>query len=227
MNAPGKSITPRRLARMRGTLARRQPDMAVVLENVNDPHNVSACLRTCDAVGASAAHLLYWVEEFPQLSSGVAASANRWLDVQRHATVDACYDELHQQGVTIYATALTGESHNLYELDLTQPSAFVFGNESRGVSSDAIAGADATVFIPMMGMVESLNVSVACAVTLYEALRQRLAAGLYDAARWTDEELESRLRAWLEREGRDPGSTASRELDEIPRARNRYQRGGS
>jgi tRNA (guanosine-2'-O-)-methyltransferase len=212
---------------MRGTLARRQPDLAVVLEHVSDPHNVSACLRTCDAVGASAGHLLYWVEEFPQLSSGVAASANRWLDVERHESVAGCYAALRRQGLAIYATALTGESHDLYELDLTRPSAFVFGNESRGVSDEAIAAADATVFIPMMGMVESLNVSVACAVTLYEALRQRRAAGMYGAARWPAREVEARLRAWLEREGRDPEAAALPAAAEVPRARNRYEHRGS
>lgn len=226
MATNGRSITPRRLARMRGTLARRQPDLAVVLENLSDPHNVSACLRTCDAVGAGSAHLLYWIEEIPIVHGGVAASAQRWLDVQQHASVDACFAALRERGMTIYATTLGEASVELYDLDLTKPCAIVLGNESRGVSDEAIAAADGTVFIPMMGMVESLNVSVACAVTLYEALRQRRAAGRYAAAALPDDELDARLRAWLEREGRDPEVAALPTDTVIPRARNRYEHPG-
>lgn len=223
MTGTGKPITTRRLARMHGTLARRQPDLAIVLENLSDPHNVSACLRSCDAVGVATAHLVYTVEELPQLSSGVAASANRWLDLHRHESIAACYAALRDSGLAIYATALREESDDLFELDLTRPCVLVFGNESRGVSEEAIAGADRTVFIPMMGMVESLNVSVACAVALYETMRQRRAAGMYATPRWSDRVMETRLRDWLEREGRDPDQAQTPVGDDLPRARNRYE----
>ena len=131
---------------------------------------------------------------------------------------------MRAQGLAIYATHLSAASVELYDLDLTLPCAFVFGNESRGVSAAALAGADAAVIIPMLGMVESLNVSVACSVTLYEALRQRRAAGLYAAARLPPAELEARLRGWLEREGRDPELAEAPTTAVIPPARNRYQR---
>jgi tRNA (guanosine-2'-O-)-methyltransferase len=219
----GKSITPRRLARMQGTLARRQPDLTVVIDNVHDPHNVSAMLRSCDAVGAPEAHLLYTYEDEPIVSTGVAASAQRWLTLFRHASVDDCFSALRARGFAIYATTLGEASRELYDLDLTQPSAFVFGNESRGVSPEAIERADAAVFIPMMGMVESLNVSVACAVTLYEALRQRNAAGLYARSGLPPEDIDQQLHAWLLREGRDPGAATVLADPEIPRARNRYE----
>lgn len=208
---------------MRAVLAQRQPDLTVVLENVHDPHNVSAVLRSCDAVGAASAHLVYAAGELPVISKGVSASAQRWLRLHKHISIDDCYATLRAQGCAIYATYL-GAAHDLYALDLTRPTALVFGNESLGVSAAARDGADGTVFIPMMGMVESLNISVACAVALYEALRQRRAAGLYPSPAWSPEELEARLRAWLAREGRDLAAAEAllQELDDPPKPRNRY-----
>lgn len=188
---------------MRGVLERRQPDLTVVIENVHDPFNASALLRSCDAVGIPEVHLVYTVEAMPEVSLGVSASARRWLTLRAHESIAACYAHLRARGFTIYATYLGEGARDLYELDLTGPCAFVFGNEARGVTPEARDGADAAVIIPMMGMVESLNISAACAVTLYEALRQRRLAGCYATPRWDPAEIDRRLRAWLEREGRD------------------------
>lgn len=223
-----RPITERRLARMRGVLARRQPDLAVVVENVHDPHNVSAVLRSCDAVGAASAHLVYSQGEEPELSKGVAASAQRWLDIYRHPDIRACYARLRESGMTIYATYLGEDTVDLHDLDLTRPSAFVFGNESLGVTDAAVDLADVRVRIPMMGMVGSLNISVACAVTLYEAYRQRRVAGCYDQPSLAEDEIQARLRDWLLREGRDPDVAeldGSNGIVELPRARNRYLEG--
>lgn len=199
----GRAITPRRLERMRTVLERRQPDLTVVIENVHDPFNASALLRSCDAVGIDEAHLVYTQEEVPDVSLGVSASARRWMSLRQHPTIEQCYQHLRERGFTIYATYLGEDTRDLYEVDLTGPCAFVFGNEARGVTPQARAGADVSVLIPMMGMVESLNISAACAVTLYEALRQRRAAGCYSSPRWDQQEIDRRLRLWLEREGRD------------------------
>ncbi|GBD17492.1 tRNA (guanosine(18)-2'-O)-methyltransferase [bacterium HR26] len=201
---PERPITERRLRRMQEVLARRQPDLAVVLENVHDPHNVSAVLRSCDAAGVLAVHLVYTVEELPELSENVSGSALRWLDIVVHPSIESCYEVLRGQGMTIYATYLgdPANSRDLYELDLTRPTAFVFGNEQRGVSEEALAAADGNFVIPMMGMVQSLNISVACAVSLYEALRQRRLAGHYCRPKLSEAERRARLRRWLEREGR-------------------------
>lgn len=218
-----RPITERRLARMRGTLARRQPGLAVVLENVHDPHNVSAVLRSCDAVGAMSAHLVYTIEEQPLIHSGVAASAHRWLDIYPHDSIESCYRQLRDEGFAIYVTRLSEEAQSLYSMDLTQPTALVFGNESRGVSDEATRLADGQVIIPMKGMVESLNISVACAVSLFEAARQRREAGMYDRPSWNDDELNARLRAWLEREGRDPAAADNPVDGDVPNARNRYE----
>ncbi len=199
-----RPITERRLQRMREILKRRQPDLTVVLENVHDPHNVSAVLRSCDAVGLLTVHLVYTIEEFPELSENVSGSALKWLDLVFHPSIDACYRALRARGFTIYTTYLgdPARSVDLYDLDLTQPVALVFGNEQRGVSEEAVAGADGNFVIPMMGMVRSLNISVACAVSLYEALRQRRLAGHYARPKLSLAERNERLRRWLEREGR-------------------------
>ena len=195
-------ISQRRLGRMAGVLRRRQPDLTVVIENVHDPHNISAVLRSCDAVGVDTVHLVYTQEERPQLSRISSASALKWLQVVDHPDIAACYAALRRQGCRIYATHLGEASLDLYDLDLVQPSALVFGNEQRGVSDEALALADASVVIPMMGMVQSLNISVACAVSLYEALRQRRLVGAYAAPKLGQGELDARLTRWLEREGR-------------------------
>jgi len=216
-----RPITPRRLARMRGTLERRQPDLTIVIEDVHDPHNVSAMLRSCDAVGVAGAHLVYALDQRPELSKGVAASAQRWLDLHAHETIEDCYTALRADGYRILATSLTHDAVDLYDLDLTVPTALVFGNETRGVSQPGVDLADGCVYIPMMGMVESLNVSVACAVSLYEALRQRQVAGRYDAAAWPADEVEARLRSWLVRDRRDPAAASEPVASGPIKARNR------
>jgi tRNA (guanosine-2'-O-)-methyltransferase len=198
----GRPITERRLQRMRDVLARRQPDLTVVLENVHDSHNISAVLRSCEAVGVLTVHLVYTVEEPPRLSSGVSASALKWLDVEQHESIEACYAVLRTRGLTILATEIGERSQDLHAIDMTRPLAIVFGNEQRGCSSEAVDLADGSLMIPMMGMVQSLNISVACAVTLYEAMRQRRRAGAYDRPKLPQEERERRLREWLRREDR-------------------------
>mgnify|MGYP002477001857 FL=1 len=199
-----RKITERRLNRMIQVLKRRQPDLTVVLENVHDPHNVSAVLRSCDAVGVLAVHLVYTIEEFPDLSKNVSGSALKWLEIIKHKDIQDCYETLRSQGMTIYTTYLADpqRSHDLYSLDLTKPTALVFGNEQRGVSEEASRLADGNFVIPMMGMVQSLNISVACAVTLYEAFRQRRTAGHYDHPKLSREEISTRLHNWLQREKR-------------------------
>lgn len=193
--------TDRRVHRIRRVLERRQPDLTIVLENVHDPHNASAVLRSCDAVGILRVHTIYNVEIPPERSFArkISGSAAKWIEIERHDSVEACYARLREQGFRILATALTEESIPFYSVDLTQPVALVFGNEMRGVSDEAVAQADGTVEIPMRGMAESLNISVACAVTLYEAARQRAAAGAYDTPKLSEAQLEQYVEEWSKR----------------------------
>jgi len=192
MTAP----SDRRLRRIREVLERRQPDLTVVVENVHDPHNVSAVLRSCDAAGVLQVELLYTVERFPRIGRKSSSSAGKWVDRVKHTSVDACYASLRARGLQIYATHLSADAVSLYDLDLTLPCALVFGNEHRGVSDAAAQAADRNFQIPMMGMIQSLNISVACAVSLYEALRQRLRAGRYTRPALAADELERLYRDW-------------------------------
>jgi tRNA (guanosine-2'-O-)-methyltransferase len=192
--------TERRQVRTAAVLARRQPDLTVVLEDVHDPHNVSAVLRSCDAVGVLAAHLVYSLEQPPDaFARTTSAGAAKWVETRQHASVEECFRALREEGLTVLAAALGAESRNLYDVDLRRPTAIVFGNEIRGVSAEAVAAADGLVAIPMLGMVESLNISVACAVVLYEALRQRLAAGDYDRPKLDATALARLQDEWLRR----------------------------
>jgi tRNA (guanosine-2'-O-)-methyltransferase len=182
-------------------LGRRQPDLTVVLENVHDPHNVSAILRSCDGVGVLQAHAVYSIEAPPPgaFARQTSASAAKWVEVERHESLAGCYERLREQGFSILVTSIGPDSRPLYDWDLRQPIAFVFGNEMRGASSEARVMADGAIQIPMAGMVESLNVSVACAVCLYEAFRQRTAAGDYQSPKIDPNRLRALEEDWLRR----------------------------
>lgn len=196
-----ETITDRRRARLEQVLRRRQTDLVLVIENVWDPHNVSAILRSADAVGIQHVHLLYTVETAPNLKRHgklSSASAKKWLDFTVHDSTDQCFDQLHEEGFKVYASHLSRDGVTLHDIDFTGKTALVLGNESRGVSDEACALADGIYTIPMMGMVESLNVSVAAAVSLYEALRQRTAAGLYDEPRMGEDGVREKLKEWAQ-----------------------------
>ncbi|MDD8017875.1 MAG: RNA methyltransferase [Bacteroidota bacterium] len=178
-------------------LAQRQPGLTIVMENIHDPHNVSAMLRSADAVGIHEVQLMYTTQKFPRIGSKSSSSANKWVGRRRFHSVKECYDQLHSEGFTILATRLDDKAKSVYDFDFTKKTAFVFGNEHAGVTDEAANLADATVMIPMMGMIQSLNVSVACAVTIYEALRQHHKAGYYDSPQFGTEILKKLQTEWL------------------------------
>jgi tRNA (guanosine-2'-O-)-methyltransferase len=196
---PAHQRTQQRLSRLRAAIERRQPDLHLVLENVHDPHNVSAVLRTCDAVGVGTVHLVYTYEKFPKIGRESSAGAWKWIERIRHVSIEECYSYLRQSGCRIYATDLSDRAENLYDLELASPVALVFGNEHRGVSSEASELADGNLLIPMVGLIKSLNISVACAVTLYEAMRQRRVRGMYDQSALGAGDIEIKLREWAEK----------------------------
>jgi tRNA (guanosine-2'-O-)-methyltransferase len=193
--------TDRRVARLESALRHRQPDLTVVLENVHDLHNVSAVMRTCDAVGIQTLHFVYTYEQPPEnvLARRVSAGTAKWLDFHRWDSVESCFASLRSQGMRVLATALSDAAISIYETDFTAAAALVFGNEMRGLSDDAISESDGAIYIPMVGMVQSLNISVSCAVTLYEAYRQRLDAGAYDGPRMSQSDIDRTLDEWLKR----------------------------
>lgn len=188
--------TEKRIEKITRVIKSRQHSLTVVLENIHDPHNVSAIFRTCDAVGIPKVNLIYNFETFPKIGKKSSASAFKWVEKEKFKTVDKCYSELHNNGFKIYASSLTGHSKKLYELDLTKKAAIVVGNEHRGVSEEAAKYADDVFLIPQFGMVQSLNVSVAAAVILYEAMRQRLNKGMYKKSELDNAALEKIIDEW-------------------------------
>jgi len=189
----------RRTARVRQVLSARQTDLTVVLENIHDPHNVSAIMRTCDAAGVLRAELLYDTEPFPRIGRKSSSSAHKWIDRRKHRSVEDCFSVLRSEGFHVYAATLTETARSVFDLDLTVPAALVFGNEHRGVSERASALADAAFKVPMLGMIESLNVSVACAVALYEAVRQRLGKPSFPARGLDAARMEGLMNEWLKK----------------------------
>lgn len=189
--------TEKRIAKVENVLRSRQDSLMVVIENVHDPHNVSAIFRTCDAVGIPKISLIYSIEKFPKIGKKSSASAFKWVEKEKYKTVKECYSELRSRGFKIFASELNDKSISLYEVDFTDKIAVVLGNEHRGASEEAAESADGTFMIPMFGMVQSLNVSVATAVIIYEALRQRLHKGMYQYSTLNNQEIAEKSESWL------------------------------
>ena len=176
-----KDPTPRRKARLGSVLAHRQPDLTLVLANIHDPHNVSAIYRSCDAFGVDKVHLYYTDTPFPVLGRKTSASARKWVESVRHRDRQELETSLRAQNMQILATTFTPTAKPLRTWDFTRPTAIIMGNEHSGVNEELISMADGELYIPMYGMIQSFNVSVASAIILSEACRQREAAGFYDS----------------------------------------------
>ncbi len=174
-------MTPERTERLNKVLSKRQPGITVVLENVSDPHNISAVMRTCDAIGIQDIYVLNTdFEKHKKWGSKSSSSAAKWLTIHQFTDVKTCFEQLRKHYSKIYTTHLSKDAVDLYKLDLTESVALVFGNEHSGVSDELIGLCDGNFIIPQVGIIKSLNISVACAVTLYEAYRQKNIAGHYD-----------------------------------------------
>lgn len=177
-------MKPEREAKIRSVIRQSQPDLTVVLENIFDPLNISAVLRSCDAVGVREVFVVYTKQYLDKrglvIGKKTSAGAFKWIDVYVFEDLEECFRRVRQRYGRILATRLGEESRSLYELDLSEPTALLFGNEDEGISAEALALADGNFLIPQAGFTESLNISVACAVSLFEARRQRTAKGYYD-----------------------------------------------
>lgn len=172
-------MTPKRLERINTMLDKRQPDLTVCMEGVHKTHNLAAVVRTCDAIGISDVHAV-WKNERMRVSGGSAAGSQNWIDVHNYSKTEDAISKLKKQGMQILVTNLSDTSVDFREIDYTKPTAIILGQEKFGASEQALALADQDIIIPMVGMVQSLNVSVACSVVLYEAQRQRQLAGMYE-----------------------------------------------
>ncbi|MBB5376955.1 tRNA (guanosine-2'-O-)-methyltransferase [Deinococcus metalli] len=194
-------MTPERYAKILRVLHRRQPTLTVLMDQVNKPHNLSAIIRTCDAVGVLEAHAVPPDDGRPLEFEGHAfeatsGSAHKWVRVQRHADAVGAVRGLQARGFQVLATHLSQRSVDYRDADYTRPTCVLLGAEKWGVNDAAAEAADANIVIPMYGMVQSLNVSVAAATILFEAQRQRLAAGMYAAPQLSPDELRNRAFEW-------------------------------
>ena len=175
-------MIPRRYDRLKQVLDKRQPDLTVLAEDVHKPHNFSAIIRTCDAVGVFEVHAVNRHSELPTYSQ-VAQGSEKWVQLHIHSDITTAIKYLQQENYSVYAAHFSNKAVDYREVDYTKPTAILLGTEKWGVTNVAADLVDGHIIIPMLGMVQSLNVSVANAVILFEAQRQRLAAGLYDKVR--------------------------------------------
>jgi tRNA (guanosine-2'-O-)-methyltransferase len=190
-------MTPARKEKLNDVLSKRQPDITVVLENVFDPHNISAVMRTCDAIGIQDVYILNTkIPRHKKWGAKSSSSAAKWLTIKQFESTQECFSALRRSYSTILTTHLSSDAISLHEIDFTKSTALIFGNEHSGVSEEIRALADGNFVIPQVGIIRSLNISVACAVSLYEAFRQKNLKGHYSHARLDKARHESLLREW-------------------------------
>ena len=190
-------MTPERRAKLEYVLSKRQNDITIILENVFDPHNISAVMRTCDAVGVQELYVLNTkIPRHKKWGAKSSSSAAKWLTVHQYEDAQECFYELRKKYSKILTTHLSSDALNLYEIALTQPVALIFGNEHSGVSEEIRKLADGNFIIPQSGIIRSLNISVACAVTLYEAYRQKALAGHYDKVKLNENVRKELMDKW-------------------------------
>lgn len=176
-------LTDSRIAKIKAVVAKRQ-DVAVILENVLDPHNIGAVVRSCDAIGVKEVFIVYTTGVHNAIKQKIGKNASsgalKWIKVHFFSSLQDCIEVVRSRYTMIFGTHLNNTSVSLYELDLTLPIAFIFGNEQHGLSEDALTLIDKNFIVPQHGMVQSLNISVACAITLFEACRQRTKKDMYN-----------------------------------------------
>jgi len=166
------SVLPRRFQRIKNVLNSRMQDLTVLIEGVNKPHNLSAIIRTCDAAGVFKANFISNHSEVKTFNS-TAQGSQKWVKLINHESYLKATNELKQKGFKLYGTSLNEDSIDYRDLDFTKKTCFVLGAEKWGLSNELNAQVDESIYIPMNGMVQSLNVSVAGAILLFEAIRQR------------------------------------------------------
>ena len=166
------SVLPRRFQRIKNVLNSRMGDLTVLIEGVNKPHNLSAIIRTCDAAGVFQANFICDNNKVKTFNS-TAQGSQKWVKLRNHESYSKATNTLRQEGFKLYGTSLNENSIDYRDLDFTKNTCFVLGAEKWGLSKELNAQVDESIYIPMNGMVQSLNVSVAGAILLFEAVRQR------------------------------------------------------
>jgi tRNA (guanosine-2'-O-)-methyltransferase len=213
--------TPERIEKVERVLSQRQADLRVVLEGVTIAHNASAVIRTCDAAGVLYLDLVSPNPELLHFNEAISTRADKWLEIGVHSTPKACLEPLKKAGYEIVATHLQRDAVPYTDVDFAKPLALVFGSEADGISDACLAFADKVVRIPMLGMVQSLNLSVSVAVMLYEALRQRAQKGYSVTSRLPDAEFARLRKEWLRLDTETQAPEPATKPASVPRARHR------
>ena len=171
------SILQRRFKRIKNVLNCRMNNLTVLVEDVNKPHNLSAILRTCDAAGVFEANFIS-KKNLVKTFNSTAQGSQKWIKLNTHENIISAVSELKNKGFKLYGTSLNNQSADFRNFDYSKNVCFVLGAEKWGLSDELISKVDESIFIPMRGMVQSLNVSVAASILLFEAIRQRKEKGL-------------------------------------------------
>ena len=188
-------ITEERLKKIKKVLEKRQKDLQIFTDNVKNQHNFSAILRTCDATGVL--YLYYrFLGQGNLINEEITMGSHKWVIHTEVKDLDKFFKQKKEEGFQILATYLSEDSVYFRSVDYTKPTLIVVGNEIKGVSEEILKYADKKIIIPMYGMAQSLNVSVATAVILYEAQRQREKKGMYDKPSLTEEEINQIIKKW-------------------------------
>ncbi len=176
-------LTESRDSLFKKVISNTQFDLTVILENVHDQHNVGAVIRSCDAVGIRSIYILDTDDNLKDrrfdIDLSTSTGVRRWITVTKFTDTDECIAEVRKHYDHVLGTHLNSNARSIYETDFTQSAAIVFGNEHRGMTPELLSHCNGNLVIPQMGMVQSLNISVACAVTVFEAARQRISKGMY------------------------------------------------
>lgn len=171
-------MSPERFARINHMLDNRQVDLTVCLDVVHKTQNIAAVIRTADSVGIHQIHAV-WPDSAMWVSGNTASGSQQWVKTIRHQNFEQANQEFKSKKMQVLATTFSDSAIDFREVDYTRPTAIIMGNERDGVSKQAIEAADQHIIIPMIGMVQSLNVSVAAGLIMYEAQRQRQVANMY------------------------------------------------
>ncbi len=189
--------TKERVEKVKKVLSLRQPDLRIVLEEVKNTHNASAIVRTCDAAGILYLDIISSNQDPFPVNEAISTRAEKWIKFFYYTSTTDCLKKLKKKGYKIAATQLSEDSIPYEAMDYTRPVALVFGNEADGVSEEALSLADYKIKIPMIGMAQSLNLSVSVGIILYEAMRQRQKKGFYKKRRLSEEEFKTYMEIWL------------------------------
>lgn len=189
--------TKQRIEKVTKLLSQRQPDLRVALEEVQNTHNASAVVRTCDAAGILYMEIISASEKPFPVNDSISTGAEKWVKFNHHNSTSQCLARLKREGFTIVSTYLESSSLPYTEVDYTRPTVLVFGNEMEGISEEALKYSDELIKIPMKGMVQSLNLSVSVGIILYEALKQREKKGDFQKTKLSPAKLESLKKEFL------------------------------